>query len=37
MAAEPILEPASLEDTGAFLRAAGLTFDEISATRAHRR
>jgi 1,4-dihydroxy-2-naphthoyl-CoA hydrolase len=33
MAAEPILEPASLEDAGAFLRAAGLVFDEISATR----
>jgi len=33
MAAEPVLEPASLEDTGAFLRAAGLVFDEISATR----
>jgi len=33
MAAEPSLEPASLEDTGAFLRAAGLVFDEISATR----
>jgi len=33
MAAEPVLEPASLEDTGAFLRAAGLVFDEISANR----
>jgi 1,4-dihydroxy-2-naphthoyl-CoA hydrolase len=33
MAAEPSLQPASLEDTGAFLRAAGLMFDEISATR----
>jgi 1,4-dihydroxy-2-naphthoyl-CoA hydrolase len=33
MAAEPGLEPASLEDTGAFLRAAGLVFDEISGTR----
>jgi 1,4-dihydroxy-2-naphthoyl-CoA hydrolase len=33
MAAEPSLEPASLEDTGTFLRAAGLVFDEISATR----
>jgi 1,4-dihydroxy-2-naphthoyl-CoA hydrolase len=33
MAAEPSLQPASLEDTSAFLRAAGLVFDEISATR----
>ena len=33
MAVEPVLEPTSLEDTGAFLRAAGLVFDEISATR----
>jgi uncharacterized protein (TIGR00369 family) len=33
MAAEPSLEPASLGDTGAFLRAAGLVFDGISATR----
>ena len=33
MAAKPSLEPASLEDTSAFLRAAGLVFDEISATR----
>ena len=33
MAAEPSLEPASLAETGAFLRAAGLVFDEISATR----
>jgi len=33
MAAEPILEPASLEDTSAFLRTAGLVFDEISPTR----
>jgi 1,4-dihydroxy-2-naphthoyl-CoA hydrolase len=33
MAAEPSLKPTSLEDTSAFLRAAGLIFDEISATR----
>jgi 1,4-dihydroxy-2-naphthoyl-CoA hydrolase len=33
MAAKPNLEPASLEDTSAFLRAAGLVFNEISATR----
>ena len=33
MAAEPGLEPASLVDTGAFLSAAGLVFDEISGTR----
>jgi 1,4-dihydroxy-2-naphthoyl-CoA hydrolase len=33
MAAKPSLEPASLEDTSAFLRAAGLVFNEISATR----
>jgi len=29
----PSVEAASLEDTGAFLRAAGLIFDEITATR----
>ena len=29
----PSLEPASLENAGAFLRAAGLIFDEITATR----
>lgn len=33
MAAEPSLDPALLADVGAFLRAAGLVFDEISATR----
>jgi 1,4-dihydroxy-2-naphthoyl-CoA hydrolase len=33
MSAEPSLEPASLEDAGAFLRVAGLVFDEITATR----
>ena len=33
MAAEPGLEPASLVNTGAFLCAAGLVFDEISGTR----
>ena len=32
-AVTPSLEAASLEDTGAFLRAAGLIFDEITATR----
>ena len=32
-AVSPSLAPASLEDVGAFLRAAGLVFDEISATR----
>jgi 1,4-dihydroxy-2-naphthoyl-CoA hydrolase len=33
MAAEPSLDPASLENAGAFLRTAGLIFDEITATR----
>jgi 1,4-dihydroxy-2-naphthoyl-CoA hydrolase len=33
MSAEPSLDPASLEDAGAFLRVAGLVFDEITATR----
>jgi 1,4-dihydroxy-2-naphthoyl-CoA hydrolase len=33
MAAEPRLEATSLEDAGAFLRTAGLIFDEITATR----
>jgi 1,4-dihydroxy-2-naphthoyl-CoA hydrolase len=33
MSAEPSLDPASLEDVGAFLRVAGLIFDEITATR----
>ena len=33
MGAEPSLEPASLESVGAFLHAAGLIFDEITATR----
>ena len=33
MGAEPSLEAASLESVGAFLRAAGLVFDEITATR----
>jgi len=33
MGAEPRLEAASLENVGAFLRAAGLIFDEITATR----
>ena len=32
-AASPNLEAASLESVGAFLRAAGLVFDEITATR----
>ena len=31
--ATPSLDAASLDDAGAFLRAAGLTFDEITATR----
>jgi 1,4-dihydroxy-2-naphthoyl-CoA hydrolase len=33
MSAEPSLDPASLEDAGAFLRVAGLVIDEITATR----
>jgi 1,4-dihydroxy-2-naphthoyl-CoA hydrolase len=33
MSAEPSLDPASLEDVGAFLRVAGLIFDEITTTR----
>ena len=33
MGAEPRLEAASLESAGAFLRAAGLILDEITATR----
>ena len=33
MGAEPSLEAGSLESVGAFLRAAGLVFDEITATR----
>ncbi len=32
-AAGPSLDPSSLADTGAFLQAAGLVFDEITATR----
>jgi hypothetical protein len=32
-AVSPNLEAASLENAGAFLRAAGLVFDEITATR----
>jgi 1,4-dihydroxy-2-naphthoyl-CoA hydrolase len=32
-AAAPQLDAASLEDSGAFLRAAGLIFDEVTATR----
>jgi 1,4-dihydroxy-2-naphthoyl-CoA hydrolase len=33
MAAEPSLAPADLEEASAFLRAAGLVLDEITATR----
>lgn len=33
MGAEPSLDPGSLADAGAFLRAAGLVFDEIAATK----
>jgi 1,4-dihydroxy-2-naphthoyl-CoA hydrolase len=32
-AVTPSLKPSSLEDAGAFLRAAGLVFDDITATR----
>jgi 1,4-dihydroxy-2-naphthoyl-CoA hydrolase len=34
-AVTPNLEAASLDNAGAFLRAAGLVFDEITATRVH--
>jgi len=33
MGAEPSLDPASLDAASAFLRAAGLVFDEIAATK----
>jgi len=33
MGAEPSLDPASLAEASAFLRAAGLVFDEIAATK----
>jgi 1,4-dihydroxy-2-naphthoyl-CoA hydrolase len=33
MSAEPSLDPGSLADAGAFLRAAGLVFDEIAVTK----
>jgi 1,4-dihydroxy-2-naphthoyl-CoA hydrolase len=33
MGAEPSLDPASLDQASAFLRAAGLVFDEIAATK----